>query len=72
MTSFPASAAKALASFTAGVTNLVQARELASDILEDTNYFTGPRWAKVLAGLILVLLAAQEFEKVRQRFKEAT
>ena len=61
---------RGFASLIAAITNLVQASEFASDILEDRNHFLGPKSMKVVFWVGLVLLTAQEIEKARYRFEE--
>ena len=61
---------RGFASLIATTTNLVQASEFASDILEDKNHFLGPKSMKVVFWVILILLTAQEIEKARYRFEK--
>ncbi len=61
---------KGFASLTAAITNLVQASELADDILHDKNHFNAPISMKVVLWVTLVLITALEIEKARFRFEE--
>ena len=61
---------KGFTSLTAAITNLVQASELADDILHDKNHFLAPQSMKVVFWVTLVLITALEIEKARFRFEE--